>query len=101
VNKLQFFIHNDSDALRIELAGSLSGANVESVLHAWQKEISTDRSGRWSLIISYVIYPCTSRARRGFPTVILRDDPLCGLGVNWVGQNTWIPNVSEVLFSFT
>jgi hypothetical protein len=30
-NKLEFFINNDSDALRIELAGSLSAADVESV----------------------------------------------------------------------
>jgi hypothetical protein len=42
VNKLQFFIHHDPDALRIELAGNLSGPDVKDVLHAWQKEISND-----------------------------------------------------------
>jgi len=54
VNELQFFIHNDSDALRIELAGSLSGPNVESVLQAWQKEISTDARRPVVADISYV-----------------------------------------------
>jgi len=32
MNKHQFFVHNDSDARRIELAVSLSGADVEIVL---------------------------------------------------------------------
>ena len=54
MNKLQFFIHNDSDALRIELAGSLSGPDVESVLHAWQKEISTAARRPLVADISYV-----------------------------------------------
>jgi hypothetical protein len=54
VNKLQFFIHNDSDALRIELAGSLSGPDVESVLHAWRKEISTDSRRPVVADISYI-----------------------------------------------
>jgi hypothetical protein len=30
VNKLQFFMHNNSDAVRIELAGRLSGPDVEA-----------------------------------------------------------------------
>ena len=54
MKKLQFFIHNDSDALRIELAGSLSGSDVESVLHAWQKEFSTDAQRPIVADISYV-----------------------------------------------
>ena len=29
MNELQFFVHNDADDLRVELAGSLGGADVE------------------------------------------------------------------------
>jgi ABC-type transporter Mla MlaB component len=54
VNKLQFFIHHDSDALRIELAGSLSCPDVESVLQAWQKEFSTAAGRTLVADISYV-----------------------------------------------
>jgi hypothetical protein len=41
-SQLQFFIHKDSDALRIELAGSLSGPDIESLIDAWQGAVSTD-----------------------------------------------------------
>jgi len=36
MNGLQFFVHDDPDAVRVELAGSLRGADVETVHHAWQ-----------------------------------------------------------------
>jgi hypothetical protein len=42
MNRFQFFVHNDPDAVRIELAGSLSGADVETVHHAWQTATFTD-----------------------------------------------------------
>ena len=42
MNGLRFFIHNDADAVRFELAGSLSGVDVEAVYQAWQREAFTD-----------------------------------------------------------
>ena len=54
VNQLRFFIHHDPDALRIELAGSLSGRAVRNVLRAWQKEISNDAHRPRVADISYV-----------------------------------------------
>ena len=38
MNGLQFFVHNDPDAVRVELAGSLHGVDVETVHQAWQRE---------------------------------------------------------------
>jgi len=42
MNGLQFFVHNDPDAVRIELAGSLLGVDVETVRQAWQKVALAD-----------------------------------------------------------
>ena len=42
MNGVQFFVHNDPDAVRLELAGSLGGADVETVHHAWQRAASTN-----------------------------------------------------------
>lgn len=38
--QLQYHIHDQSDVLRFKLAGSLSGAGVESVYQAWQTSLS-------------------------------------------------------------
>jgi hypothetical protein len=37
MNGFQFFVHSDSDAVRIELAGSLRSADTETLHHAWQR----------------------------------------------------------------
>jgi hypothetical protein len=42
MNGLQFFVHNDPDAVRVELAGSLCGADVDALHHAWQRAASAD-----------------------------------------------------------
>jgi hypothetical protein len=42
MNGFQFFVHNDPDAVRIELAGTLRGADVETVQQAWQRAALTD-----------------------------------------------------------
>jgi hypothetical protein len=42
VNGLQFFVHNDPDAVRVEVAGSLRGADVETVHHAWLRAAGMD-----------------------------------------------------------
>jgi hypothetical protein len=39
MNGLQFFLHNDPDAVRVEFAGSLRGADVEAARQAWQRAI--------------------------------------------------------------
>jgi hypothetical protein len=41
MNGLQFFVHDDPDAVRVELAGSLRGADVETVHQAWQRAALT------------------------------------------------------------
>jgi len=42
MNGLRFSMHNDTEAVRIELAGSLTGADVETVYQAWQSAFSTE-----------------------------------------------------------
>ena len=42
MNGLRFSMHNDIKAVRIELAGSLTGADVEMVYQAWQSAVSTE-----------------------------------------------------------
>jgi len=42
MNGLRFSIKNDIDAVRIELAGSLGGVDVETVYQAWQSEAWND-----------------------------------------------------------
>jgi hypothetical protein len=42
MNGLRFFTHNESDAVRFELAGPLCGADVESLHQAWQREALHD-----------------------------------------------------------
>ena len=42
MNRLRFSIHSESEAVRIELGGSLTGADVEMVYQAWQKEAWTE-----------------------------------------------------------
>jgi outer membrane protein TolC len=39
---LRFFTHNEPDAVRFEIAGRLSGTDVESLHQAWQREALTD-----------------------------------------------------------
>ena len=50
---LRLVMHNDVDAARIEFAGSLSGADVESAYQAWQSEA-------WSEELKPVIVDITS-----------------------------------------
>jgi hypothetical protein len=38
--RLQYYIHDDMDAFRLELSGSLSGEGARSVYHAWQTALS-------------------------------------------------------------
>jgi hypothetical protein len=38
----QFFAHNDPDAVRIELAGSLRAADAKTLQHAWQRAAFDD-----------------------------------------------------------
>ena len=37
---LQYYIHDQPDSLRLELAGSLSGKGVENIRDAWQTALS-------------------------------------------------------------
>jgi hypothetical protein len=37
MNGLQFFLHDDPDAVRIELAGKLRGADAETVYRTWTR----------------------------------------------------------------
>jgi hypothetical protein len=40
-DRLQYFVHDDMDAFRLELSGSLSGEGAWSVYHAWRTALST------------------------------------------------------------
>ena len=51
---LQFFVHNDSDGVRVELAGSLRGADVETVHKAWQRAALTDALKRVIVDITFL-----------------------------------------------
>ena len=42
MNRLRFSVHNDGEAVRLELGGSLTGADVETVYQAWQSEAWTE-----------------------------------------------------------
>lgn len=42
MNGLRFFTHSDTSAVRIELAGSLCGVDVEAAYEAWQREAWND-----------------------------------------------------------
>jgi hypothetical protein len=42
MNGFQFFVHSDPDAVRLELAGVLRGADVETIHQAWQRAALTD-----------------------------------------------------------
>ena len=42
MSELRFLIHNDADAVRFELAGTLSGVDVERVYQVWQREAFND-----------------------------------------------------------
>ncbi len=53
MNRLSFSVQNDIDAVRIELAGSLGGADVETVYQGWQNEA-------WNEVLKPVIVDITS-----------------------------------------
>ncbi|HKE27600.1 MAG TPA: hypothetical protein VKB88_34835 [Bryobacteraceae bacterium] len=68
---LQYFIHHDSDALRMEISGTLAGRAAEQAYDSWRRETLT--AGREPLVIdiSYVTGIDTRgqavlRAWRGF-----------------------------------
>ena len=37
---LQYYLHDEPDAFRLELSGRLSGAGAESIYHAWRTALS-------------------------------------------------------------
>jgi hypothetical protein len=53
--RLQYYIHDESDVLRFELAGSLSGAGVESVYQAWHTSLSIIGNRPLIIDITFVI----------------------------------------------
>ena len=52
---LQYYIHDRSDALRLVLAGSLSGAGAQSIRQAWQTALSIIRDRPLIIDISFVV----------------------------------------------
>lgn len=51
---LRFFTHNDSAAVRFEVAGALSGPDVESLHQAWQREALSDALRRVIVDITFI-----------------------------------------------
>ncbi len=54
MNGLQFFVHDDADAVRIELAGSLRGTDAETVYRAWKRAALPDVLKRVVVDITFV-----------------------------------------------
>jgi hypothetical protein len=52
---LQYYIHDDSDTLRLELAGNLSGADAQNVYQAWHTALSIIGARPLIIDISYVV----------------------------------------------
>jgi hypothetical protein len=53
--RLLYYIHDESNALRFKLAGSLSGAGVESVYQAWRTSLSIIRHRPLIIDITFVV----------------------------------------------
>jgi|SRR5208283_2313914 len=53
--RLQYYIHDNSDGLRFELAGSLRGAGVESVYQAWHTSLSIIGNRPLIIDITFVV----------------------------------------------
>jgi hypothetical protein len=53
--RLQYYIHDESDILRLQLAGSLSGAGVESVYQAWHTSLSIIGNRPLIIDITFVV----------------------------------------------
>lgn len=51
---LQYYIHDEADALRFELAGSLSNGGAQSVYQAWQNALSILSDRATIIDISFV-----------------------------------------------
>lgn len=51
---LQYYMHDDPDAFRMELAGSLTLATADSVYHAWRTALSTLNGRRAVVDITFV-----------------------------------------------
>lgn len=51
---LQYYLHDDPDAFRMELAGSLTLATTGSVYHAWRTAMSTLNGRRALVDITFV-----------------------------------------------
>jgi hypothetical protein len=53
--QLNYYIHDESDALRFKLAGSLSGDGVESIYQAWQTSLSITGNRRLIIDITLIV----------------------------------------------
>jgi hypothetical protein len=52
--RLQYYIHDEPDAFRLELSGILSGEGAESVYHAWRTALSILGERPLSIDITFV-----------------------------------------------
>jgi hypothetical protein len=51
---LQYFVHDDTDALRMEIAGSLAGSAARRAYEDWRTAVSSTRPRPLVIDISYV-----------------------------------------------
>ena len=49
MTNLEYYLHDEADALRIEIVGNLSGAGVGSIEHAWRPQIRCWQAATLSL----------------------------------------------------
>jgi hypothetical protein len=52
--RLQYYMHDEPDAFRFELSGSLSGKGAESVYHAWRTALSIIGARPLTVDITYI-----------------------------------------------
>ena len=51
---LRYFVHDDSDAIRMEIAGSLSGAEAQKAFDSWRRATSVVQQSPLIVDITYV-----------------------------------------------
>jgi len=112
--QLQYYLHDDFDAFRIELAGSLSGGSVEGVYQAWRTALSV-LTGRKVIVDITFVNTADERGRsllrlwrRKGARIVARSPESRALAADTVGEPvldtpaspkmSWLARVMKSLF---
>ena len=105
MSSLRFSVHHDTEAVRIELGGSLTGADVETIYQAWQREAwpepfkpvipdttsstEADKHGRALLVLIYRFgagVVAKSAESSAIPLPLLAEPTKAASRVGWFGS---------------